>query len=92
LKDASRDLVESFITQLAAAAKEDRDQSPAPALQPGRYFLRLWIPNPDPALKFDPARNLLLSNEGVPEPKSGLNRIATISVEDSGTANSRKNR
>jgi hypothetical protein len=25
LKDASRDLVESFITQLAAAAKKDRD-------------------------------------------------------------------
>jgi hypothetical protein len=51
-----------------------------PALRPRHYTIRLWIPNPDPNLKFDPAHNLLLSSVGVPDPESGLNLIATFSV------------
>jgi hypothetical protein len=52
----------------------------APALQPGRYIARLWIPNPDPSLKTDPAHNFLLSSKGVPDSKSGLNLISNFSV------------
>ena len=52
----------------------------APAFQPRRYDIWLWIPNPDPSLKFDSAHNFLLSSAGVPDSKSGLNLIATFSV------------
>lgn len=52
----------------------------APALQPRRYIARLWIPNPDPSLKTDPAHNFLLSSAGVPDSESGLNLIANFSV------------
>jgi hypothetical protein len=52
----------------------------APALQPRQYVVRLWIPNPDPTLKFDPAHNFLLSSAGVPDAKSGLNLIAKFSA------------
>jgi hypothetical protein len=51
-----------------------------PALQPRRYIARLWIPNPSPSLKSDPAHNFLLSSEGVPDSQSGLNLIAKFSV------------
>ena len=51
-----------------------------PALQPRRYIARLWIPNPAPSLKSDPAHNFLLSSEGVPDSQSGLNLIAKFSV------------
>jgi hypothetical protein len=57
------------------------DQFLAPALQPGRYFVRLWIPDPNPALKFDAAHNFLLGNEGMADPSSGLNQVATVFVE-----------
>jgi hypothetical protein len=57
------------------------DQLLAPALQSGHYRVYLWIPNPDPRLKFDATHNLLLGNEGVPERGNGLNQIAVISVE-----------
>jgi hypothetical protein len=52
----------------------------APAFQAGHYKINLWIPSTDPALKFDPTRNFLLSNPGVPDAKSGLNTIATFTV------------
>lgn len=52
----------------------------APAFQPSNYTIYLWIPSSDPALKFDTAHNFQLSNEGVPDEKSGLNAIATFSV------------
>ena len=58
----------------------------APALQPGRYFVRLWIPDPNPALKFDAAHNFLLGNEGIADLSSGLNQIATIFVEKTDTS------
>ena len=48
----------------------------APAFEPGIYSISLWIPSNDAALKFDPAHNFLLSDEGVPDTESGLNRIA----------------
>lgn len=53
----------------------------APALAPGHYFVRLWIPDPDPKSKFDAARNLLLGNEGMAETTGGLNRIASVTIE-----------
>jgi hypothetical protein len=58
------------------------DRFLAPALRPGCYFVRLWIPSLDPDLKFDAAHNFLLSNQNVSDATSGLNEIATISVEN----------
>jgi hypothetical protein len=52
----------------------------APAFGPGTYSISLWIPSNDAALKFDRAHNLLLSNEGVPDTESGLNRIAKFTA------------
>lgn len=48
---------------------------------PGRYSISLSIPNPGPALKDNPAHNILLSNEGVADSKLGLNTIAHFTVE-----------
>jgi len=55
----------------------------APAFEPGIYSISLWIPSNDAALKFDPAHNFLLSNEGVPNTESGLNRIADFTATPS---------
>jgi hypothetical protein len=52
-----------------------------PALLPGRYLVRLWIPSPEPALKFEASQNLLLRNEAVPEAATRLNHIADIVIE-----------
>jgi hypothetical protein len=52
----------------------------APAFEPGTYSISLWIPSNDAALKFDRAHNFLLSNEGVPDTESGLNRIAKFTA------------
>jgi hypothetical protein len=49
-----------------------------PALPSGHYKIELWIPNPDPALKFNLAYNFLLVN--VADPKTGLNTLATFEV------------
>lgn len=51
-----------------------------PALRPGHYQIRLWIPSVDPAFKFNAAHNLLVNSFGVADKKSGLNRIAAFSV------------
>ena len=50
----------------------------APAFRPGAYTISLWVPSNDPAVKFDPMHNFLLSSEDVPDSKTGLNRIATF--------------
>jgi hypothetical protein len=55
----------------------------APAFQRGIYSISLWIPSNDAALKFDAAHNFLLSDEGVPETESGLNRIAQFTATPS---------
>ena len=55
----------------------------APAFEPGIYSISLWIPSNDAALKFDPAHNFLLSDEGVPDIESGLNRIAKFTATPS---------
>ena len=52
----------------------------APAFEPGIYSISLWIPSNDAAVKFDPAHNFLLSDEGVPDNASGLNRIAQFTA------------
>jgi hypothetical protein len=62
------------------------DQFLAPTLQPGRYFVRLWIPDPKPALKFDAAHNFILSNERIANLSTGLNQIATVFVEKTDTS------
>jgi hypothetical protein len=53
----------------------------APALRPGRYLVRLWIPSPVPALKFDSVHNFLLSNTGIPQLATRLNEIAVLTLE-----------
>jgi Domain of unknown function (DUF4832) len=63
------------------------DQFLAPALRPGHYRVYLWIPSPDPKLKFDASHNLLLGNEEIAERANGLNRIAEISVAAGGRSN-----
>ena len=52
----------------------------APAFEAGSYSISLWIPSNEAALKFDPAHNFLLSNEGVPDTDAGLNRIAKFTA------------
>lgn len=49
-------------------------------LRQGNYSVHLWIPNGDPALKFDSAHNLLLSNVGVPDKQTGRNTLATFTI------------
>lgn len=51
-----------------------------PALQPGYYQIKLWIPSVDPEFRFNAAHNLLVSSFGVADAKSGLNAIAAFSV------------
>lgn len=52
----------------------------SPAFPRGDYVVHLWIPSADPALKFDAAHNLLLSNVGVPDSVTGLNTLASFTV------------
>ena len=52
-----------------------------PALEPRHYVAYLWIPDPDPALKFNASHNFLISSVGVPDRTTGLNRIATFTVD-----------
>lgn len=52
------------------------------AFPPGQYAIALWIPSSEPALKFSPARNLLVSSAGVPDPRTGLNILAKFTVEE----------
>ena len=49
-------------------------------LRPGHYVIELWIPSADPSAAFDKAHNVLLSNVDVPDQRSGLNKIATITI------------
>ena len=51
------------------------------AFPPGRYAIALWIPSSESALKFNPARNFLISSAGVPDPRTGLNILAKFTVE-----------
>lgn len=51
------------------------------AFPPGRYTIALWIPSSEPALKFNPAQNFLVSSAGVPDPRTGLNILAQFTVE-----------
>ena len=51
-----------------------------PALRPGHYQIKLWIPSVDPSLMFNAAHNLLVSSFGVADEKSGLNTISGFSV------------
>jgi hypothetical protein len=52
------------------------------AFMPRRYFFRLWIPNPDPSLKFNFTYNFLLGNESVSDSSTGLNTLAELRVTD----------
>ncbi len=55
----------------------------APAFPRGTYTIHLWIPSSEVSLKFDPAHNLLLNNIGVPDSVTGLNTLATFTVNAS---------
>jgi hypothetical protein len=52
----------------------------APALQPGRYLVKLWIPSSDLALRSESSHSLLLCNSASSDSTIGLNRIAEILV------------
>jgi hypothetical protein len=54
------------------------------SFRPGHYLIRLWIPSPDPLLKFTAGQNLLLSNLGTSDPATGLNTLATFVVMPEG--------
>jgi hypothetical protein len=47
----------------------------------GHYIIHLWIPDPDPAKKFDAANAFLLSNVRVADPATGLNTLADFTVD-----------
>jgi Domain of unknown function (DUF4832) len=51
------------------------------AFPPGHYIIHLWIPDPDPAQKFNPARSFLLRSVGVANPAKGLNVIGRFTVD-----------
>jgi hypothetical protein len=55
----------------------------APIFPIGHFTIYLWIPDPNPALKFDRAHNLLLNNVGVPDVAKGLNIVADFAVTES---------
>jgi hypothetical protein len=61
--------------------KEFSDVFLAPSLRPNRYIVQLWIPSSDAMARFDRSRDFLLSGAGVSEKSTGLNRIATITVQ-----------
>jgi hypothetical protein len=50
------------------------------SFRPGHYTIYLWIPDPDPSLKFISSRNFLLSSVGVADPQTGLNALASFTV------------
>ena len=50
------------------------------SFRPGHYTIFLWIPDPDPSLKFSTAHNFLLSSVGVADPQTGLNTLASFTV------------
>jgi len=54
---------------------------PLPIFRSGHYIIRLWIPDPDPAKKFDAANAFLLSSVGVADPATGLNTLADFTVD-----------
>jgi len=62
-------------------AKTFSDIFLAPKLPPGRYLVGLWIPNSDPALRFNPSYNLSLSNIVKRELGARLNQIASVTIE-----------
>jgi len=51
------------------------------AFPPGHYTIHLWIPDPDPTRKFNPAYNFLLRSVGVADPATGLNIVARFAVD-----------
>lgn len=53
-----------------------------PALRPGHYEVKLWMPSAEPKNKFSPAHNLLVSSIGVGDEATGLNRLAAFSVKN----------
>jgi len=55
----------------------------SPAFRRGTYTIHLWIPSSEPSLKFNPAHNLLLNNIGVADSVTGLNTLATFTVNAS---------
>jgi hypothetical protein len=71
----------AFQSLTSGETKTFSDAFLAPALRPGRYLVRLWIPSPVPALKFDSVHNFLLSNTGIPQLATRLNEIAVVTVE-----------
>lgn len=58
--------------------------------RPGHYTVHLWIPDPDPAFKFEATHNFLFSSVGVPEMTTVLNRLADFTVAPSKQSKQRR--
>jgi hypothetical protein len=84
--DAGRNYVRRILPSVdfrklrRGAAMRFTEELLAPAFQPGRYLVQLWMPGPDPALKFDPEHSLMLSNETIPDRMTGRNTLAAVSI------------
>ena len=50
------------------------------SFRPGHYTIYLWIPDPDPSLKYSASHNFLLASIGVADPQTGLNILASFTV------------
>ena len=48
--------------------------------RPGHYTIYLWIPDPDPSLKYSASHNFLLASIGVADPQTKLNILASFTV------------
>lgn len=49
-------------------------------LPPGTYQLGLWLPDPSPSLRQDPRYAIRFANEGVWDPRIGVNVLGEVSV------------
>jgi len=56
------------------------DRLLSPAFPSGHYLIHLWIPSADHALRTDAVHNLLLTSVGVPDPATGLNTLASLTI------------
>jgi hypothetical protein len=84
--DANRNLVRRVLSHVDFTKLEPgkkltfSDRLLIGVLPQGNYTVHLWMPNPNPALKFDSAHNLLLSNVGVPDKQAGRNTLTTFTI------------
>jgi hypothetical protein len=70
-------------SKLTAQPRTFSEKMNSPILPIGHFIMYLWIPDPNPALRFDRAHNFLLNNPGVSDAAKGLNKLADLTVTKS---------